>query len=112
MRTYKDYEGPTLPEPCACLVPIHDDGTCAKCGRSVLVPADAEGGGIPQWSREQQKVLYALCEFVDTHGRLPRYREWPRRAYVKNLFGTWKDALRAAGFTPPPQGRKPKTEVT
>lgn len=60
-------------------------------------------------------ILAAIRRWERDHGRPPRKAEWNRAgAWWPNWrtaaapFGTWKDAIRAAGFEPPAQGRPPK----
>jgi len=56
---------------------------------------------------EQEKILEAIRRFAQEHGRPPRSKEWevrdrngyPDRRSVVYVFGTWKQAILAAGFT-------------
>ena len=64
------------------------------------------------WSREE--IVAALRESAQRHGKLPRASDWTRTslpgelahpswATVVDHFGGWDEALRAAGFEPPPR---------
>ncbi len=55
-----------------------------------------------EWSRPE--ILGALRDWVDLHGRSPRFSDWresgpfhPASLTVRKYFGTWPDALRLAG---------------
>jgi hypothetical protein len=64
------------------------------------------------WSREE--IVAALREFAQRHGKTPMPGDWTRASLpgecahpswqaVVNHFGSWDEALRAAGFEPPPR---------
>jgi hypothetical protein len=63
----------------------------------------ARTGGSVRWSRA--RVLAALRDFADCHGRPPTSREWaraclshPSSATVRKRFGSFSEAVRAAGL--------------
>jgi hypothetical protein len=68
---------------------------CCHCGRQK-----------PHWTAG--RVLEAFREFHAEHGRAPFRREWdkatistPAAETVREMFGTWTAAVRAAGLEPP-----------
>lgn len=100
---------PLLPEVCHCERPLAVSDSCAMCGHTVVPEVEET------FSPAQQCVLICIRGWADRFGQPPRQLEWERRrdgfpsyAQVVRLFGTWKAAIRAAGFTPPNNGRKPK----
>lgn len=61
------------------------------------------------WPNE--RILEAIVAFNEEHGRPPYAREWrdrsdehPTDATVRKFFGTWNDAVAAAGLAPLPRG--------
>jgi hypothetical protein len=65
-----------------------------------------------RWTRET--IVYAITLWYRKHSRTPLTREWdqagenhPSRQTVSRVFGSWNEAMHAAGFTPRPRGRQP-----
>lgn len=65
-----------------------------------------------RWSAEL--VLEAIRNWVALHGDIPRVDDWkrptdehPTSTTVVHYFGSWNDAMVAAGFTPRPSGAQP-----
>lgn len=73
-----------------------------------------------EWSKDD--ILYAMLEWEEKHGEPPRWNDWqiataetPASMTVRKRFGSWNNAMAAAGFTPrdphanvPPVGIPPK----
>lgn len=66
----------------------------------------------PLWSDEE--ILETIREFHKKHGRPPLIKEWdnpvnserrPNRKTVQRHFGSWANAIEAAGYARPRQGR-------
>ena len=77
-------------------------------GDQVVRPATATGG-VPYWTRE--RIIRALDGWHREHLRAPSAREWwtagpnhPTHWTVRNVFGSWNAALRAAGLRTRAQG--------
>ena len=55
-----------------------------------------------QYTSEQ--LLQSIKDFVDTHGSIPAYRDFknsnPSTTTICERFGTWNNAIEAAGFKP------------
>jgi len=78
----------------------------------------------PQRARARQfsdeELLQRIQEWVDVHGLSGAgYRAaaqgtegWPSYATIRTRFGTWRKALVAAGFTPPPFAGGPPVQWT
>lgn len=64
------------------------------------------------WTKEA--IIAAIREWAEIRGRLPTIEAWtkaevgvhPCATTVRNVFGTWGQALEAAGFEARPQSRK------
>jgi len=65
----------------------------------------------PLWTREA--IICAIQRWVNEYGDIPgsklwggskRPRGYPNTATVKERFGSWNAAIRAAGYTPRPRG--------
>ncbi len=63
-----------------------------------------------RWTNET--ILYAIHLWHRKHRRPPATSEWeqagenhPSRQTVRRVFGSWNEAMVAAGFTPRPRGR-------
>lgn len=61
-------------------------------------------------------IVYAITLWHRKHSRLPLTREWtqagenhPSRMTVSRVFGSWNEAMIAAGFHPRPRGRQPRS---
>lgn len=106
-----------------------NDGTCLACGHgevqavtSIEIPRPTARTSYPAipaigsppdrrpWTHRM--VVAAIRRWARETGRPPRSLEWgcagpwwPSSHVVVKLFGTWKDAIRAAGFEPPAAGR-------
>lgn len=67
------------------------------------LPAKRKG---PVWT--QEKLIAALQSFAREHGRPPAYSDFacsrPAGSTIIAAFGSWSEAMRAAGFEPRPQG--------
>jgi hypothetical protein len=70
-------------------------------------PALVPGRSEPAVRWPVNTVVARLRAWTDDHGRPPTLEEWrrasarhPSSATVRRLFGTWNDALVAAGFEP------------
>lgn len=85
---------------------------------------------VKKWTRP--RIIAAIQVFYDLHGRPPRATEfspalarshttperweeilrlhasgdWPQYTAVRREFGSWNNAIRAAGFKPSPPGRR------
>lgn len=66
-----------------------------------------------QWTRDT--IVYAIRLWYRTHSRVPCTNEWtsagenhPSRHTVSRVFGSWNEAMIAAGFQPRPRGRTPR----
>lgn len=86
------------------------------------VPEALDAAGLPrnksggrEWTREQ--IVSGIQQFAREHGRPPKAREWQEKSgdhpwppTVMKRFGSWNNAIAAAGFTPRPRrgGRVPK----
>ncbi len=56
-------------------------------------------------------IVYAITLWHRRHNRLPLRREWekagedhPSNMTVRRVFGSWNEAIHAAGFKPRPRG--------
>ena len=63
-----------------------------------------------QWTRGM--IVYAITLWYKRHRRMPMTKDWdqagedhPCRHTVARVFGSWNEAISAAGFTPRPRGR-------
>ena len=63
-----------------------------------------------RWTPET--IVYAITLWYRKHSRTPLTSEWdqagenhPSRQTVARVFGSWNEAMQAAGFTPRPRGR-------
>ncbi|HKI91412.1 MAG TPA: hypothetical protein VJ986_03850 [Gaiellaceae bacterium] len=63
-----------------------------------------------RWTPET--VIYAITLWYRQHSRPPYTSEWdqagenhPSRQTVARVFGSWNEAMAAAGFKPRPRGR-------
>lgn len=61
-------------------------------------------------------IEYAITLWYRKHSRPPFTHEWdqagenhPSRQTVSRVFGSWNAAIHAAGFTPRPRGRQPRS---
>jgi hypothetical protein len=116
---------------CRCGKGLFDEGTCVWCGhgrcdtarlRRRARPSDSARVRAfelrPPSGRQDRRpwttdmVIAAIRRWHRETGRTPRREEWrsagpwsPSTGRVLGLFGTWKAAIRAAGLTPPAQGR-------
>jgi len=68
-------------------------------------------GRPPTW--DQPRIIVAIQAFVQTQERVPGYRDFqqalhglPPRATVERFWPRWQDAVRAAGYAPPPDRRQ------
>lgn len=73
-----------------------------------------------KWSKDD--ILYAMLEWEEKNGEPPKWNDWmiagedhPVSMTVRKHFGSWNNAMAAAGFTPrdphanvPPSGIPPK----
>ena len=57
-----------------------------------------------KWTKA--RVIDAMLDWMALHGRWPTFRDWskaseinPHAATVRDLFGSWNEARRAAGYT-------------
>jgi predicted nucleic acid-binding Zn ribbon protein len=50
----------------------------------------------------KEKILSKIISFYDKHGRIPVKREFGHYSLIRSLFGTWNEAIEAAGFSPNP----------
>ena len=67
-----------------------------------------------RWTPET--IVYAITLWYRKHSRTPLTSEWdqagenhPSRQTVARVFGSWNEAMQAAGFTPRPRGRQPRS---
>jgi hypothetical protein len=67
-----------------------------------------------RWTNET--IVYAITLWYRKHSRTPLTSEWdqagenhPSRQTVARVFGSWNAAMLAAGFTPRPRGRQPRS---
>ena len=67
-----------------------------------------------RWTPET--IVYAITLWYRKHSRTPFTSEWdqagenhPSRQTVARVFGSWNAAMQAAGFTPRPRGRQPRS---
>ena len=65
-----------------------------------------------RWTPET--IVYAITLWHRKHSRPPTVCEWeqagenhPSTMTVRRVFGSWNDAIHAAGYTPRPRGRQP-----
>lgn len=83
--------------------------------------AGADGEPVVEPGRPKtwtpQRIIEAFQRWEREHGRPPVYNEWrqggewwPNQATVTRAFGSWRDGMRAAGFTPRVAGR-PRKQV-
>jgi hypothetical protein len=63
-----------------------------------------------RWTPET--IVYAMGLWARRHSRAPFMSEWdqagenhPSRQTVSRVFGSWNEAMVAAGFNPRPRGR-------
>lgn len=92
-----------------CGVTTYSDGTSRpspRCG-----PCAVEANRI----YDRDSIIEVIREFARIHGRPPLSTEWLRRDNVKPhvyvatcqaVFGSWANAIEAAGFPRPQMGRK------
>jgi hypothetical protein len=66
-----------------------------------------------RWTHDT--IVYAITLWHRQHSRPPYTSEWeqagenhPSRQTVARVFGSWNEAIAAAGFRPRPRGRQPK----
>jgi hypothetical protein len=77
-------------------------------------PSMGRGPGQPQWNRDA--IIEAIQAWVSEKGETPRMWQWertvdpafPTNSTVVAYFGTWNEAIQAAGFTPR-RGRPPSS---
>jgi hypothetical protein len=69
-----------------------------------------------RWTPET--IVYAIGLWYRQHSRPPFTSDWdqagenhPSRQTVARVFGSWNEAIVAAGFTPRPRGR-PRRSLT
>src|SRR5258708_35870194 len=67
-----------------------------------------------RWTHDT--IVYAITLWYRKHSRTPLTSEWdqagenhPSRQTVARVFGSWNAAMLAAGFTPRPRGRQPRS---
>jgi hypothetical protein len=118
-RGVRAERNPLYARPCRCDRPLGCDEHCVRCGRLLSLMPEREASRDrcrSGWTRAA--VIQAIRSWADRYGAPPKSLQWaspdrgdefPSTNAVIRLFGTWKDAIRAAGFTPPAQGRPPKT---
>jgi hypothetical protein len=91
------------------------DGVCWRKAKQRL-NADLEQR---RWTRT--RIVDAIQDHVADHGRAPTMREWERgdpdgrrpvSSVVSEMFGSWNEAIVAAGEKPRPQGGQPLELVT
>lgn len=71
------------------------------------------GEPVRRSSFTEQDVIQAIRNWHATHGTPPTVRDWhkardghPAASTVKYLFGTWGNAIEAAGYPRPTRGRR------
>ena len=93
----------------------HDPDQPARWVATLPANHPATAGDAPEaalgrgWTRE--RALDAIRQWTAAHGRPPTYEQWRRAGperpvtrTVERLFGSWSDAIRAAGYAPAPRG--------
>lgn len=99
------------PEDDAPLLPDPPDGI-DNIPAEVTPPAASRKRMGRRWTRDA--IIQALHQWAETHGGPPDAKEWekggdhPSYATVRNHFGTWANALAAAGYPTPTRGPKPR----
>lgn len=91
---------------------------CVDCGKTVTnsgsEPPERCIACRKRFEREQrhwtrERLIAAVREFADRHGRAPKSTDWPagpRPAVAQREFGSWNAMIEAAGFEPIPVGWK------
>lgn len=100
-------------------------GTCADCGRPTAYNPDGPSKRCKGCDDRMRNVVArrsavdAIKRFAERYGRPPtatdfnaalspetfyRDADYPHLSVVQSLFGSWNDAIAAAGFVPRPKG--------